>query len=308
MQWHSSEELQFRADGKHCVDFSSDLLLQLVCYDFPLGHRLTPSYHDYFEICYILYGKGIMHIENESLAVTEGNVIPIGTTPMHRLTNVETYPLKTICLYFMPEFIGTGGTAAVSDYLPLFTMRPIRINQHHYIYSDHNKRVYQLLATIDDELTRQNAYYRQAVRIHLSHLLLLLLRTYTHHVPVGKQDKAQQWYGIERLKAVFTYIQEHFQEPIVNAQLARAACMSPSYFCRFFKQTTGMTATEYILRVRIDTAKQLLLQSDLNVTQIAYRIGFTNHSYFDRVFQRLTALTPSAFRTRFRDENRLMTR
>lgn len=300
MQWHSSRELHFLADGKHCVDFPSDLLLQLVCYEFPIGHRLTPSYHDYFELCYILNGKGVMHIENESLPVTEGNVIPIGTTPMHRLATLETYPLKIICLFFMPEFIGAGGTGAVSDYLPLFTMRPFCINKNYYVYSDHNKSVYQRLAAIDDELTQRNPFYRQAIRIHLSDLLLQLLRSYHHHLPSERMNQTQQWYGTERLKAVFTYVQEHFQGPISNAQLAHTACMSPSYFCRFFKQATGMTATEYILRVRIDTAKQLLLQDELNVTQIAYRIGIANHSYFDRVFQRLTGLTPSDFRHRFR--------
>jgi AraC-like DNA-binding protein len=74
------------------------------------------------------------------------------------------------------------------------------------------------------------------------------------------------------------------------------AHMSPAYFCRFFKATTGDTATEYILRLRVDMSADLLANSAKSVTDIAYAVGFSSHSYYDRVFKRLMGMTPLEYR------------
>ena len=71
--------------------------------------------------------------------------------------------------------------------------------------------------------------------------------------------------------------------------------MSPHYFCKFFKRVTGLTFTEYILRVRIDKAKELLLKNRLSITQIAYEVGFESSSYFHKVFRKLTHLNPKQY-------------
>ena len=82
-------------------------------------------------------------------------------------------------------------------------------------------------------------------------------------------------------------------------ELSKMAYLSPAYLCRFFKKVTGTTISNYVLRVRIDQAKELLIKSDLTITQIAFKIGFESHSYFDRVFYRFTKLSPKTFRQKF---------
>jgi len=76
--------------------------------------------------------------------------------------------------------------------------------------------------------------------------------------------------------------------------------MSPAYFCRFFKGVTGTTLTEYVLRTRIDRGMEFLSNSSLSVTDIAYKTGFSSHSYFDRVFKRLKGVTPLEYRRRLK--------
>ena len=73
--------------------------------------------------------------------------------------------------------------------------------------------------------------------------------------------------------------------------------MSRSYFCRFFRKVTGNTLTEYVLRLRVDQSMRLLASTNQSVTEIAYESGFSSHSYFDRVFRRLTGQAPLQFRT-----------
>ena len=101
---------------------------------------------------------------------------------------------------------------------------------------------------------------------------------------------------VHRLKNVFSFIQNHFDEHITNLQLSKIASMSPAYLCRFFKKATGMTLSDYILRCRIEKAKELLILDDLSVSQIAFQVGFESLNYFDRVFKKLVYSTPQEFR------------
>ncbi len=70
------------------------------------------------------------------------------------------------------------------------------------------------------------------------------------------------------------FIETHKTEPISLGQVARSVNMSTFYFCKMFKRFTGMNFTEYLSRVRLEKAKNLLLNRNLNVSEIAYEVGF----------------------------------
>jgi two-component system response regulator YesN len=81
----------------------------------------------------------------------------------------------------------------------------------------------------------------------------------------------------------------------IDEAASRVNC-SRYYFCRLFKKVLGMSFVEYVHRMRIDHAKDLLLSSDHAVAYIAGEVGFENVSHFNRVFRRFTGITPSSFR------------
>jgi two-component system response regulator YesN len=72
--------------------------------------------------------------------------------------------------------------------------------------------------------------------------------------------------------------------------------LSPSYFLHLFKQASGATFTDYLTRTRIDKAKSLLLGSNFNITEIAYKVGYSDSNYFSTVFKNSEGMTPSAYR------------
>jgi AraC-like DNA-binding protein len=98
---------------------------------------------------------------------------------------------------------------------------------------------------------------------------------------------------------VFDLIHQGYTERLKLPDLAAAANIGQTSFCRYFKRVTGLTVMDYIRRYRIDQAKELLLSSDRPVTWIAYESGFESHSHFDRVFRSVTNLTPHEFRARY---------
>jgi AraC-like DNA-binding protein len=92
------------------------------------------------------------------------------------------------------------------------------------------------------------------------------------------------------------FIAEHLAEELSLEQVARAAAMSPFYFCKIFKGATGLTFTDYVARARVEQTKQLLLNSNVRISEAAYAAGFQSLSQFNRVFRRVAGQSPSAYR------------
>jgi YesN/AraC family two-component response regulator len=92
------------------------------------------------------------------------------------------------------------------------------------------------------------------------------------------------------------YIRENLHEDITLADVAKAACTSTFYICKLFKRNTGVNLTEYISRLRIERAKERLVNPQARVSEIAYEVGFQSLTHFNRVFRALVGESPSAFR------------
>jgi AraC-like DNA-binding protein/ligand-binding sensor protein len=98
---------------------------------------------------------------------------------------------------------------------------------------------------------------------------------------------------VRRAKA---HITAHYGDAISLAETARSMHVSTFYFCKIFKKATGLTFTDYLGRVRIEKAKNLLLNPHLRISEIAYTVGFQSLTHFNRVFRKLTGEAPTVFR------------
>lgn len=91
---------------------------------------------------------------------------------------------------------------------------------------------------------------------------------------------------------VIDYINAHLELNLGVGELANVVQMSPYYFTRLFKQSTGLTPHQYVIRRRVERAKQLLLQGKLTIAQVAYTVGFAHQSHLNRHFKRWLGMTP----------------
>jgi AraC-like DNA-binding protein len=94
------------------------------------------------------------------------------------------------------------------------------------------------------------------------------------------------------------YINERQGEDLSLGQVAAAVHTSPFYFCKLFRKATGVTFTEYVSRARTEKAKNLLLNPNLRVSEIAYEAGFQSLTHFNRVFKKIVGESPTSYRDR----------
>jgi AraC-like DNA-binding protein len=93
------------------------------------------------------------------------------------------------------------------------------------------------------------------------------------------------------------FIAANYAEDLSLATAARAVHMSTFYFCKQFKKATGLNFTNYLGRVRVEQAKERLLNPHVRISEVAYEVGFQSLTHFNRVFRKLTGESPSAYRT-----------
>ncbi len=94
------------------------------------------------------------------------------------------------------------------------------------------------------------------------------------------------------------FIQEHYTGEISVGEVARAVNMSTFYFCKVFKGGTGLTFTDYLARLRVETVKQQMINPHIRVSEAAFAAGFQSLSQFNRVFRRIAGESPSDYRER----------
>src|SRR5205814_5816740 len=92
------------------------------------------------------------------------------------------------------------------------------------------------------------------------------------------------------------YIQENQTEDLSLGQVAKAINTSTFYFCKMFKKVTGINFTDYLSRIRIEKAKNLLLNPNLRISEIAYAVGFQSLTHFNRVFRQHVGESPTNYR------------
>lgn len=98
------------------------------------------------------------------------------------------------------------------------------------------------------------------------------------------------------LGAALKYMQEHLHEDISRDDVADVACLSPSHFSRVVKQTFGHSFTDLLARMRVEKSRELLSRTEKSLIRICLDCGFSDQSYFTKVFQKYTGRTPGEYR------------
>jgi two-component system response regulator YesN len=101
---------------------------------------------------------------------------------------------------------------------------------------------------------------------------------------------------VTQISPAINYIDANYDKQVTLAEVAKACCLSVSRLAHLFKEQMGITVLDYLTHVRIERAKQLLLATEQNCTEICFQVGYNNQSYFTRTFKQLVGMTPRQFR------------
>lgn len=152
---------------------------------------------------------------------------------------------------------------------------------------------------VDEKI--ENAYFATKVLAPQQYdSMVQLLGIFAQHLSILSNQLAVQRENAEPpvIKRARDFIESNQAENLSLPQVARAVNTSTFYFCKMFKKATGLSFTEYLSRVRIEKAKDLLLNRHLRISEIAFEVGFRSLTHFNRVFKKIVGESPTEYRAR----------
>lgn len=245
-------------------------------------------FHPEIELVYVEAEKGIRHI-GDHLATYEGcDLALIGSYIPHLnfdygvKSTVETVVIQFPSDYFelglarIPELSRVVGLIERAKQGLAFTGETKRIAGARLKKLHHLDRFSQFV-----ELMRIFEYLASS-----TDFIELGARPVANALVLKKQARIHQ---------VYQYVETHFLEPINTHSIAEYVSLSVPAFCRYFKQATHLTYTDFVNQYRIRHAQKLLLQGK-NVSESCVESGFENLSYFTRLFKKRVGISPSTFK------------
>lgn len=103
-----------------------------------------------------------------------------------------------------------------------------------------------------------------------------------------------------QIKRIERHIEERMEYGVTLTGLADLAGLTPSYFCKAFKKSFGTSPLAHVQNRRIDRAKDLMLNTDQSLAEIAFTCGLCDQSHFSRIFRKVSGMSPSQWRRSFR--------
>jgi AraC-like DNA-binding protein/ligand-binding sensor protein len=160
------------------------------------------------------------------------------------------------------------------------------------------KQVSEWGLEVDRDVLKKAYFAGKVVSAKEHEAIVKLLSIFAQHLAMVSNQVFIQQENAESpvIKRAKEYIREHQAEKLSLGQVAKAVNMSAFYFCKMFKRISGINFTDYLSRVRIEKAKNLLLNPNLRVSEIAFEVGFQSLTHFNRVFKKLLGQSPTDYR------------
>jgi AraC-like DNA-binding protein len=254
-------------------------------------------YHYEFELNYIIKSTGLRFIGDSIETFFEGDLVLIGSNIPHYWRNDDSIIAKNengtaeaIIMRFKPTLWGSSllETPEMKGIKNLFETSNRGILFSERASNKAQEMLFEILKA--NQMDRLILWFRLfSILADDSDAKYLSKKVFVNQTSI--QD--------DRMTRVLDYLQEKLVNEIDLDDVAKIACMNKAAFCRFFKQQTNKTLTNFINELRVGMACRLLLETKDDIWQVAFACGFQDVSYFNQVFKSYRGTHPSGFRREY---------
>ena len=236
-------------------------------------------YHNFFEIFYLTSGSCHFLLKDTVYNLEKGDLVFIAPGELHHSIYNEGANCEIYMIYFKQDHLLINHPDTTKSFMGSVPT----------LYRDNFSA---LLSRMLSEYARIDEYSESFLSVYLQEMLLTLMR---HSVLDEKEPALLHSKDADILLAT-KYIYKNFKQPLSLEQVSNVASLSPTYFSKKFKQTTGMGFKEYLNYVRLKHAQAALLTTDSTITEIALEYGFNDSNYFKDLFKKVYGKSPREFR------------
>ena len=282
------------AKGRELIEHGT-ALFPVACYHDDL-QRLEVAWHWHEELEVLVVEKGTarVSVNGTDHLVRQGEGFFINTGILHGAWQEGAEPCRLHSIVFHPRFVG----GSVDSILWQKYLEPLLTDSSRPCVYFSNRSAWEVAASKAIEAAWQLCVSEEEgfefrTRELLSQIVLLLFQ---NQPPAEKKTSEKVIRDGKRTKAMLQYIQVHYREEISLLQIAESAHICESECLRCFRSVIGRSPIQYVKQVRIQKAAELLLGTDLKISDIGLQCGFQEMSYFAKAFRELKGCPPHEFR------------
>lgn len=267
-----------------------DFPLPIVLHDFfnenSQGKLIEKHWHNSLEILIPIYGKIELWINGISKVVSAGNVYIVNSKDVHAINAVKN------------EKIYKGYALQIDyEYLKLCCSK---IDTKVFDQPDEkiNRKIMRILIEIIRFYDNTGEYNDIRIRSYCQMLVFVLL----NNLATDKKCcfKVKDSKCKDRIVKIIKYIENNYQDDLSLSVIAKQFDISEGYLAKIFKDNLNLTVKEYLNQIRLQHAKEDLVETNYPLIDIAYKNGFPNIKSFNKIFKELNNMSPKIYRSMMR--------
>ncbi|MFD0713903.1 helix-turn-helix domain-containing protein [Paenibacillus sp. GCM10027626] len=258
--------------------------------------------HDFVELVYVVKGEATHCFEGDRYPLRAGDVFIINPHEEHTFEFDDGQEIEIINCLFLPDLIHDTclRELGVDDSLDYFYVLPFlspdeRFHHRLKLSERETSAVLQLLSFMMHELMQKRTGYMTLIRLKLVELFIMLSRIYKDWVNLNR-DETKLRSNHLLVQRINGFLERHYDEKLNVAELGSRFNISNRQLNRIYKQETGLTVVEKIHHIRIEHAKQLLVEGEEKVLHVAQKVGYDDPAFFSQLFRRYVGCSPGKFR------------
>jgi AraC-like DNA-binding protein len=250
--------------------------------------------HEEYELIYICEGKGEKVVGDNMSDLCKGDLLFLGPNLPHLFRCDQDYPMKnqsgSLVIHFNNSYLDENFFSC-PEFEPI--QKLFRRSKSGIQFSGDTERIANRMKSLFDREKSESL-------IEIFFILLDLAKDY------GQTQLASPGFSpsfgekdYQRINIANQYVMENFKDHITLGEVALKAGLTKAAFCRHFKKVTGKTFFTFLKEYRIGHACKLLMQTDMNVSEISYECGFNTISNFNKQFKSVTGTNPMDYQDKF---------
>ncbi|MBO7217835.1 MAG: helix-turn-helix transcriptional regulator [Clostridia bacterium] len=262
---------------------SSDTTCNVI-YDFdvvgPDTKKRGIHSHSYNELYFLENSELTYFVGNQIIPVSAGEFIFVPRETVHYTNYESSESVRRHVIFFSDSFVR-------EELLP--HLEELKTNNHIVISPERIHHILNILKKIQTEQKHTYADTQLMLNILVEELIITIIRY------KKKEQKASMTPLQQSIQDIALYISNNITADLSLSALSKLFNISPSHLSKQFKINTGVGLNEYINIARVSVGETYLLNTNLSITEIAFKCGFNDSNYFTRVFKKVKGITPKAF-------------